>query len=359
MAKTPETDKKGRPIFLRPANQAALHFGSKQSYYFGNPESSTIGAPKSKNLFIIRFVRNSSTYGAGSSWEKTLSLAVKKMDRPRFQPKIQEMNQYNKKRLVQTGVKYQPVGIDFYDTVGSPVSQMWAAYSAYYYGDMRQLDQSGWDYDITTTGFNDPNNGGFGFSLPPETSERYSAILGSSNFFERIECYQLFGQAYIRYDLINPKIASYDPDDVDYESSAIPTIRMSIEYETVINHNNGQMMPLTSNNSQGGNDIFAILKEAGIDGHQYEPPEKYGTDINNVNIPFYGNATRLLKKLKIPTTAYGVLGKVGMVISKAPQILFPEGTSALKTFGNFSFGSGNSGTRTDSVNTGVNPNQFF
>lgn len=330
-----DKDQKGRPILQRSPHQASRNFGFDQQYWNGSKrQGNSLGAPQPKFLFLVRFIKTNTD--GKSDWANAITLAVKSFDRPKVTPQVQEIKQYNKKRLVQTGVKYSPVNISFHDTADGTVSRMWKEYASYYFGDFRHDTDSDWNYDATVGTFND-NGKGFGLTQPVTTGGETDAfLLNSSNFFERIECYQFFGGMYTQFDLVRPKISSYDPDELDYEAPGGLSIRMTVEYESIIYHNESHPNPIKDAKTTNGATISAIMQQAGIDGDVYEPPAGYGPNLNNTNIPFYGNASRILSK--IPTTQWGVFGKAGKIISEVPQVFFPQGTSALGSFGTFDFG---------------------
>ena len=325
-------DSKGRPLFGRTPSQAHRNFGFDRDNWGGLGTGVTPSVPRPKFLFMVRFLRGAGQ-GSPKDWKRGVVLAVRKIDRPAIQPVVQEIKQYNRKRLIQTGVKYGPVTIELHDTADGVANQMWQEYAAYYFGDFRRSSEAGWNYDVTMGDFNDPSGMGFGSVLPAMGPNATEADIGSSGyFFDKIEVYQFFADQYLQYDLIHPRITSYNPDDLDYEQTGTNGIRITLEYETIIYHNDYR--PARIN----GSDLAAVIAEAGIDGDVYNvssglPP----SSIFNTNIPFFGNASRLLTK--IPTTQYGVFGKVGKVLSNIPQIFHPEGTSSLGAFGNFDFGN--------------------
>ena len=45
------------------------------------------------------------------------------------------MNQYNRKRIIQSKIKYEPVDFTFHDDNASQITAMWNAYYQYYYAD--------------------------------------------------------------------------------------------------------------------------------------------------------------------------------------------------------------------------------
>lgn len=325
-----QKDDKGHPLFVRTPNQASRGFGFDTDLRGGGLRQ-IAASPRPKFLFLVRFIRGA---GQGSpAWMSGVTFAIKKVDRPTVTPQIQHLSQYNKKRMVQTGFKYEPVNIEFNDTVDQSLNTMWHEYSSYYFGEFRKADQSDWGYDVTTEQYLDANNRGFGFKLPEGVG---SNSLESAHFFERLECYQLFGGSYLRWDLVHPKISRFDPDDLDYESTnQLHGIRMSLEYEAVIYQNSGNPIGLRESE-----EIYNVLSPF-LNGQVYEPPPGPGEQsINTLNIPFFGNATRILTK--IPGSYIDGVNEINRAVNTATQVLqIPAAVSgALGSFGKFDFGSG-------------------
>jgi hypothetical protein len=53
-----------------------------------------------------------------------------------MQPDV--LNQYNRKRIVQKKIEYQPVQIEFHDDGGDLIRTLWYNYFSYYYKDPSQ-----------------------------------------------------------------------------------------------------------------------------------------------------------------------------------------------------------------------------
>jgi len=61
------------------------------------------------------------------------------------------MNQYNRKRIVQTGVQFSPVTITFYDTRDNPITLLLMQYLNYYWRNFR-VSHGGQNKDLSNTG---------------------------------------------------------------------------------------------------------------------------------------------------------------------------------------------------------------
>ena len=75
-------------------------------------------APKFKYLFHTYFEINSEAYGENVNTGSNYGLLVKTVKLPSFQFEVAVLNQYNRKRLVQSKIKYDPIDITFHDDHG-------------------------------------------------------------------------------------------------------------------------------------------------------------------------------------------------------------------------------------------------
>lgn len=216
-------------------------------------------APRHKYLFHVYFTINTTFVPAlrtafGNNQEiATIGLMVKNVQLPNFNISVEQMNQYNRKRLVQTKIDYQPVQFEFHDDGGDLVRDFWYSYYSYYYKDPSQK------YDNLA-----PNNGSLGPLIGTPNAFSYSArdiydnsrpvndwgYIGESYtdgadvfsvsqngkqpFFKDIRIYGFNQHKWASYVLINPLITEWQHDTYDYaQSSGTMNNRMTIRYETV------------------------------------------------------------------------------------------------------------------------------
>lgn len=182
--------------------------------------------PKQRNLFVVRFYPNGSQIGVDTALFTPLTFIAKTVERPKINTKTEELHQYNKKRQVYTGFKLEPVRFQFYDDAQSSALTMWQNYVQYDFGDFTGIvsnnNLGNYFYDVTSPQMQSMNFGFTGGSDGP-----------SDFFFDRIEIYHFFDQMYDVYQLINPRITIFDPDDLDYSNSDISLISMSVAYENL------------------------------------------------------------------------------------------------------------------------------
>ncbi len=268
---------------------------------------------RAKNLFYVRF-RRPDTAQTGSEWQNNLGFIVKSIDRPSVTPTVEELNQYNKKRLVTTGFKVQPMRMTLYDTVDNIAMRMWDEYARYYYGDFNQEDESSYRYDMTTPNKMIDNGSGFGYVPRPEDD------LNSQFFFDALEVYQVFGGQFTQFDLINPRISQFDPDELDYSINDPATISITLSYESIKYRNNGRPSAIS------GNELMSAAFNGKFNGN--------GFDIEGV-LP------RLNKQGEgSPKPTYTSFNEKSYASSSLrPSNGKSKGGGALSMFGDFDFGS--------------------
>ena len=219
-------------------------------------------APRYKFLFHVSFTINSTNipqmFGPTGAFTNTdvsnLGLTVKTVSLPSYGIDVNTMNQYNRKRLVQTKINYQPVSITFHDDGSDLVRNMWYNYFSYYYKDPSQSYtggagtsgtngnaanlSAGFDYngrDIYSANRNGNDWGYIGESYAnPAAYSNGTSASGKPPFFRDIRIYGLNQHKFVSYVLINPVITSWEHDRFDYsDSTGIMEHNMSVQYETV------------------------------------------------------------------------------------------------------------------------------
>ena len=214
--------------------------------------------PRFKFLFHVTFTINTAKIPALNGIFATddvtnLSYVVKSVNLPTYSIDTATMNQYNRKRLVQTKIKYNPVTITFHDDGGDNVRNMWYNYYAYYYKDASQKYGSdtntngsagasqnqqtgfgGWDRDIYSNDRQVNDWGYIGESYNDGTSSTNTST-GKPPFFRDIRIAGFDkNHKYAEYVLINPIISGWQHDTYDYaQGNGIMENKMTIDYETV------------------------------------------------------------------------------------------------------------------------------
>jgi hypothetical protein len=210
--------------------------------------------PRFKFLFHVYFNINTTeipslrqVFQAGS--QSTVGLLVKNIQLPQFNIEVDTLNQYNRKRLVQKKINYQPCQVDFHDDGGDLIRTMWYNYYSYYYKDPSQ-PYRGQTATNGSMGANANRTAGFGYNTRDIYSndrfindwgyvgESYAdgtnAAGGKPAFFRDISIYGFNQHKFVEYVLINPMISDWSHDTYDYsQGDGVMQNSMTINYETV------------------------------------------------------------------------------------------------------------------------------
>lgn len=196
-------------------------------------------APKLKFLFHTYFDINPEAFSA----EGNYGLLVKEIKLPSFNVRTQQLNQYNRKRIVQTKLEYEPIEITFHDDNNNQVTKLWEAYYTYYYNDANKPGivfagnrggspgaagksyNSNNIYDASISGDDD-----WGFAGGSTSSEGKKIP-----FFKNITVFGFNQHNFVAYSLVNPVITSFGHDTYNYSTGdGVMENKMSIDYETVV-----------------------------------------------------------------------------------------------------------------------------
>lgn len=182
-------------------------------------------APKQKFLFHVAFGINPSaliTPALVSRHRNEINMLVKTVELPNFTMKVETVNQYNRKKNVQTGHSFNAINIKFHDDNMGLINQLWQNYYAYYYADSQTASQPG-TYNRTAT------------RKSTFITNNYGLDNGSTQpFFNYIKIYQMARGEYVSYTLHNPVINSFNHNGLDYAAGSAPhDNQMSVQFEAV------------------------------------------------------------------------------------------------------------------------------
>jgi hypothetical protein len=205
----------------------------------------------------VYFEINQSAYAVGLPQGANFGLAVKSVKLPSYTFDTHTMNQYNRKRIVQTKIKYDPIDINFHDDNGNLIRNMWYNYYTYYYKDAsipvasvsgRQAQQTGngSTNSPNNTNYNARNiysqsitgntNWGYVGETPDSPASNTQAATGQTKipFFKNVTIFGFNQHNYVAYTLINPIINRFAHDTYDYsQGNGTMTNTMTLDYETV------------------------------------------------------------------------------------------------------------------------------
>ena len=180
-------------------------------------------APKTKYMYHVRFdphpdVGNSSTSNV-FKFQKELGVLVKSADLPSFRASVENKQQYNRKKNVQTRVDYQDCRITFHDDNTGMTRALLEEYYRYYFEDANKAETSG-AFDARDKYFSKLPN--YGMNTGKEKP-----------FFKSITIYQLARREWVAYTLVNPLLTAWDHGSVESSGTDFNENTMSVAYEAV------------------------------------------------------------------------------------------------------------------------------
>ena len=211
-------------------------------------------SPKFKFLFHVYFNLNTTEIPQlnnifSTPDTSTIGLLVKTIDLPKFKLDTEVLNQYNRKRVIQKKIQYDPISIKFHDDGGDLIRTMWYNYYSYYYKDPNQpyrgqtntngsIGQSatlsnGFDYNSRDIYVNNRQVNDWGY-IGESYYDNTTASGGKPAFFKDISIYGFNQHKFVEYVLINPMISEWSHDTYDYsQDNGVMENNVNITYETV------------------------------------------------------------------------------------------------------------------------------
>lgn len=207
-------------------------------------------APKVKYLYHVVFNINPAVVSLLSSqnvFDRTeINLLVKAVDLPGFTLKTETLNQYNRKKIVQTGVEYQPVTLEFHDDNAGITTFLWESYFRYYYTDSNHTNTN---FDgspgLTSPAYQKTGSLNTMYAGADRLGYKYGLDRTGKNqhFFTSIQVFQLHPQnakpTFTSFTLVNPYIERYQHDKLNQENSDFTVNTMTLGYEAVF-YNRGE-----------------------------------------------------------------------------------------------------------------------
>ena len=307
-------------------NYADMAFGTVTDY-----NRTLTDVPRLKFQFVVEF---KTTLGIGSGDKnyremiKDLSLVVQSVELPSFQFDTQTLNQYNRKRIIQTKMNWNPISISFHDTRDNKWLNVWKEYIKFHYKDGREkfsnfgagnltpdivqvapnIDDFGFQTPFSKTSIANPDLTNVN-SSPRDTqgaleSEEEMGAEGNRQdtgegagwekyYFSQIKIYKQFGgrngPIADPITLYNPVILSVNNDSLSYADSSPVQWSIQFGYEGV--SYDKSVVPKNSYTSMWASAQDTVTGWFGDDGSQSgETPvgggslveDNFGADVNEV-----------------------------------------------------------------------------
>ena len=194
-----------------------------------------VNPPRIKFEGYVNFVfnRDISTFlGMENNTYKTnITSLVRRATLPAVTFKNITKNQYNKKKIVSTGVEYAPIDISVFDTLNNEWLQLLMRYFSYLYMNPRNRNEDG-NRDIKLNTVAEYENIGSKFaSTSFKSGEAGLNLQANKQFFERIDIIMYHGGKGVQYSMTSPLINSFAFGDIDYSANEFCEFTMQFDYE--------------------------------------------------------------------------------------------------------------------------------
>jgi len=187
--------------------------------------------PKTKFLYHVAFSINQAALKNISLVQRhrnEINMLVKSVDLPSFNISYETINQYNRKKNVMSGHKYNNISIKFHDDNMGLVNQLWQNYYSYYFADPNVAGKAG--------AFNRTATRNASFITTPYGLDNGSTL----PFFNSITIYQLARHEYFSYKLHSPVLASWNHNQLDSMGQGPHDNSATIAFEAV-SYGNGSI----------------------------------------------------------------------------------------------------------------------
>lgn len=244
-------------------------------------------SPKFKFLFHVYFDINPSLNATNIPY----GLTVKSVDLPSFTFDTHVMNQYNRKRVVQTKIKYSDINITFHDDNANTVRNLWYNYYTYNYKDPSNFTTDGkaktsqvgprLDQQRNIYKNLDASNESisWGYDGSRHEPDKDFELGFKQDFFNVINIYGFNQNSFVCYQLINPIITSFKHDNYDYsQANGTMTNTMTIAYESVKYYEGGLDGKALTSGGGGGN---ATTDDFVLGGGYDKSPSPLGSAVSS------------------------------------------------------------------------------
>jgi hypothetical protein len=233
-----------------------------------------VNPPRQKFQGYVNFILNrelySEIYGDKSQNEfrTQISSLIRTADLPSVVFQTETKNAFNMKKIINTGVTYNPVNMTVFDTVGNEWLTTLMKYFSFHFMDPRNAQKQD-DRDIAAGNVREGGvkniNSQFGTTSESQFDSNAAGynLNPSAQFFERIDYVLYHGNKGVQYSIINPMMSEFKPGNIDYGSSDVQEFSMSFDYErfTVYNKLNFEL---------GADDVDRFEQLGAISGDLFE-----------------------------------------------------------------------------------------
>ena len=201
-------------------------------------------SPKTKFLYHVVFdVNQNALASLGRTVQSLLNkrefnLLVESVDLPRYNVEVDEKNQYNRKKLVQTRIRYEPIQMSFHDDMAGLTTLLWESYFRYYFQDpnyatknSRGQPNTGVPQSYYDSIYKGEDANSFKYGLDNNKARHQP-------FFNSITINQLYSNnarpEFTSFTLVNPIITNMNHDTLSQSDNTFTKNSLRFQYEAVL-----------------------------------------------------------------------------------------------------------------------------
>ena len=151
---------------------------------------------------------------------------VKSVTMPSIGVESEIFNEYNRKRISQTKLKFDPIDMVFHDVSNGNTLKLWQMYYQYYFADGRYStkSQAVKDAPVNPVDFEHRN---YGYDIGTEDGR----VNDVRYLYKSIEIFQVSAGSFNKVTLYNPRIVDFKHDTLDYSKNDLVEVSYTIDYE--------------------------------------------------------------------------------------------------------------------------------
>lgn len=224
---------------------------------YGHSMANSAYRPKLKFLFRVEFLFKPNALAqfgqSAAKWKDQFTFMIKEIDRPKVDFEYEEVNQYNFRTKILKSIKHQPLNISFLDDVGNNVYEFFRFMMMVQSPITRRSIGASFniadEYAAYTAGsgmtFSDSPNSVTDFAHRGVTGGAKGVDVG--NVIQAIKITQIFVQPgagksgsldtspkEIAFFFVNPRVESFDLDNLDHEPSEFSTMSMKFDFDFMV-----------------------------------------------------------------------------------------------------------------------------
>lgn len=190
--------------------------------------------PRQSFAYFVNVIPNYGILNLDISEHFKLSNLIKTFQFPQITYRNQVLNQYNRKRVSQTGLEYGNLALTVHDDIHDNWMRFLSVYHNYHYMDGRGYSEelNGFKQDLDTTlPMADQNASNNGLWNPGSAG---LDIHRDKYLIDRIDFYKYSGGKVSVTHFINPTLNSFTQSANDYSSSELQELQLDFSFEKVL-----------------------------------------------------------------------------------------------------------------------------